>query len=198
MAVVTPRIAPFINVTFWVTSVWWELPRNHRGLDIATATAGGSVPIYSMCNGTVIRSEVSGSLTEKVGYGNVVIIKDDVTGMGFLYAHLSRRDVALGDHVVTGQQIGMEGETGEAYGMHLHLEMQDLTNHDWIYRAPKEVYTNPADWMGIPNVEGTECYYDGTPVPPTPPTPTTTRKHKFKWVLYAKNLRNKRIINLTN
>lgn len=198
MAVVTPRIAPFINVTFWVTSVWWELPRNHRGLDIATATAGGSVPIYSMCNGTVIRSEVSGSLTEKVGYGNVVIIKDDVTGMGFLYGHLARRDVALGDHVVTGQQIGMEGETGEAYGMHLHLEMQDLTNHDWIYRAPKEVYTNPADWMGIPNVEGTECYYNGIPVPPTPPTPTITRKHKFKWVLYAKNLRNKRTINLTN
>lgn len=191
MAVVTPRIAPFINVTFWVTSVWWELPRNHRGLDIATATAGGSVPIYSMCNGTVIRSEVSGSLTEKIGYGNVVIVEDDTTHMGFLYAHLARRDVALGDHVVVGQQIGMEGETGEAYGMHLHLEMQDLTNHSWQYGAPKEVYTNPADWMGIPNVEGTECYYDGTPVPPTP-TITTPKRKKFKWVLYSKKLRDRR------
>lgn len=190
MAVVNPRIAPFINVTFWVTSVWWELPRNHRGLDIATATAGGSVPIYSMCTGTVIRSEVSGSLTEKVGYGNVVIIEDDVTHMGFLYAHLARRDVSLGDHVVVGQQIGMEGETGEAYGMHLHLEMQDLTNHDWQYRAPKEVYTNPAEWMGIPNVEGTECYYDGTPVPPTPVV-STIKKNKFKWVIYARKFRNR-------
>ena len=191
MAVVTPRIAPFINVTFWVTSVWWELPRNHRGLDIATATAGGSVPIYSMCTGTVIRSEVSGSLTEKVGYGNVVIIKDDVTHMGFLYAHLARRDVALGDHVVTGQQIGMEGETGEAYGMHLHLEMQDLTNHDWIYRAEKEVYTNPAEWMGIPNVEGTECFYNGIPVPPPTPVVDVVKKNKFKWVLYARKFRNR-------
>ncbi len=190
MAVVNPRIAPFINVTFWVTSVWWELPRNHRGLDIATATAGGSVPIYSMCNGTVIRSEVSGSLTEKVGYGNVVIIEDDTTHMGFLFAHLDRRDVQLGDHVVIGQQIGMEGETGEAYGMHLHLEMQDLTNHEWMYRAEKEVYTNPAEWMGIPNVEGTECYYDGVPIPP--PTPTiTVKKHRFPWVLYAKKFRNR-------
>lgn len=190
MAVVNPRIAPFINVTFWVTSVWWELPRNHRGLDIATSTAGGSVPIYSMCNGTVIRSEVSGSLTEKVGYGNVVIIEDDTTHMGFLFAHLNRRDVQLGDHVVIGQQIGMEGETGEAYGMHLHLEMQDLTNHEWMYRAPKEVYTNPAEWMGIPNVEGTECYYDGVPIPP--PTPTiTVKKHRFPWVLYAKKFRNR-------
>lgn len=191
MAVVTPRIAPFINVTFWVTSVWWELPRNHRGLDIGTAIAGGSVPIYSMCTGTVIRSEVSGSLTEKVGYGNVVIIEDDVTHMGFLYAHLARRDVSLGDHVVTGQQIGMEGETGEAYGMHLHLEMQDLTNHAWQYRAPKEVYTNPAEWMGIPNVEGTECFYNGIPVPPQPPVVDVVKKNKFKWVLYARKFRNR-------
>lgn len=191
MAVVTPRIAPFINVTFWVTSVWWELPRNHRGLDIATATAGGSVPIYSMCTGTVIRSEVSGSLTEKVGYGNVVIIEDDVTHMGFLYAHLARRDVSLGDHVVVGEQIGMEGETGEAYGMHLHLEMQDLTNHAWQYRAPKEVYTNPAEWMGIPNVEGTECFYNGIPVPPPTPVVDIIKKNKFKWVLYARKFRNR-------
>lgn len=198
MAVVTPRIAPFINVTFWVTSEWWEQPRNHRGLDIATATAGGSVPIYSMCNGTVIRSDFSGSNNPKLGYGNVVIVEDDTTHMGFLYAHLDRRDVNVGDHVLIGQQLGMEGETGEAYGMHLHLEMQDLTNHAWQYQAPKEVYTNPAEWMGIPNVEGTECYYDGTPIPPTPPTPSLQRKNKFKWVLYAKKLRNKRTINLTN
>lgn len=192
MAVVTPRIAPFINVTFWVTSVWWEQPRNHKGLDIATATAGGSVPIYSMCTGTVVRSEVSGSLTEKIGYGNVVIIKDDTTGMGFLYAHLARRDVQLGDHVVVGQQIGMEGETGEAYGMHLHLEMQDISSHSWDYSYNKSLYTDPTAFMGIPNVEGTECYYNGTPVPPTPTPTETTKRKKFKWVLYARNLRNKR------
>lgn len=191
MAVVNPRIAPFINVTFWVTSVWWELPRNHKGLDIATATAGGPVPIYSMCNGTVVRSEVSGSLTEKVGYGNVVIVKDDTTGMGFLFGHLSRRDVALGDHVIVGQQIGMEGETGEAYGMHLHLEMQDISTHSWDYSYNKSLYTNPAEWMGIPNVEGTECYYDGTPVPPPTPEKKSNKKNKFKWVIYARKFRNR-------
>lgn len=190
MAVVNPRIAPFINVTFWVTSVWWEEPRNHRGLDIATATAGGSVPIYSMCNGTVIRSEYSGTAT--TGYGNVVIVEDDTTHMGFLFAHLNSRSVNLGDHVVTGQPIGMEGSTGDSTGMHLHLEMQDLTNHAWQYRAPKEVYTNPAEWMGIPNVEGTECYYNGTPIPPTPPPVISGKKKKFKWVLYARKLRNMR------
>ena len=189
---VTPNIAPFINVTFWVTSPFWEQPRNHKGLDIATATAGGSVPVYSMCNGTVVRSDYSGTAT--TGYGNVVIIKDSTTNMGFLFAHLNSRSVNLGDTVVIGQQIGMEGSTGDSTGMHLHLEMQDLTNHSWDYSYVYSLYTNPATWMGIPNVLGTECYYNGTPVPPTPPPTTSIKKNKFKWVLYARKLRNNRTI----
>lgn len=194
MAVVTPRIAPFINVTFWVTSEWWEQPRNHKGLDIATASALGPVPIYSMCNGTVVRSDVSGSLTEKVGYGNVIIVKDDFTGMGFLFAHLSRRDVIVGDHVQIGEPIGMEGETGEAYGMHLHLEMQDISIHDWDYSYIKSLYTNPAEWMGIPNVEGTECFYNGTPIPPKPPI--TKKEKNFPWFIVANKNRQKLIKSL--
>ena len=30
MADYNARIAPFINVIFYVTSIWWEEPRNHR------------------------------------------------------------------------------------------------------------------------------------------------------------------------
>lgn len=30
MATIEARIAPFINIEFVVTSVWWEEPRNHR------------------------------------------------------------------------------------------------------------------------------------------------------------------------
>lgn len=181
---VNANIAPFINVTFWVTSEWWEQPRNHRGLDIATATAGGSVPVYSMTDGVVYRSDFSGSNEEKTGYGNVIIIKDS-NGMGYLYAHLNSRDVSVGDTVKQGQKIGMEGETGEAYGMHLHVEMQDISSHEWVYRADKSYYSNPADYMGIPNVEGTECYYDGTPYTPTPII-TIKKKHKFKFYFYKR------------
>lgn len=89
MAQYQARIAPFINIEFVVTSVWWEEPRNHRGLDIATYhSAGDNVPVYSMCNGTVVRNQYN-----EGGYGNYIIMKDDETGMGFLYAHL--RDPAL-------------------------------------------------------------------------------------------------------
>lgn len=50
--------------------------------------------------------------------------------------------------------------------------------------------SDPATPLGLPNEEGGPYIYDGTPVPPTPPG--TFRKSKFKWVLYARKLRNKR------
>lgn len=60
----------------------------------------------------------------------------------------------------------MNGTTGSSTGIHLHLEMQDISQHDWIYQAPKETYTNPAEFMGIPNQEGISVIYYGTPIPP--------------------------------
>lgn len=70
--------------------------------------------------------------------------------------------------------------------------MQDISQHEWQYQAPKEVYTNPATFMGIPNQEGISVIYYGTPIPPAP---TQIKKKKFKWVLYANKIRNR---NLTN
>lgn len=184
MAQYNARISPFIDIEFVVTSVWWEEPRNHKGLDIATYTsAGTNVPVYSMCDGTVNYVGYDAD-----GYGNYLILKDSTTGMGFLYAHLrDAPSLQVGDSVVIGQQVGIEGTTGHSTGIHLHLEMQDISQHSWQYNASKEVYTNPADFMGIPNVEGITVYYDGTPVPPAPIY--KSRKNNFKWVLYARKKR---------
>lgn len=175
MADYNARIAPFIDIVFYVTSAWWEQPRNHRGIDLST---GGNDPLYSMCDGYVYYVGY-----DATGYGNYLIMKDGTTGMGFLYGHLKEpTTLSVGDPVVIGQQVGIEGTTGHSTGNHLHLEMQDISQHEWQYQAPKEVYTNPADFMGIPNVEGISVYYDGTPIPPTPPTPTS----KKNWWKYRK------------
>lgn len=66
--------------------------------------------------------------------------------------------------------------------------MQDISTHSWIFNAPKETYTNPALFLGIPNVEGTVAIYYGIPVP------ITSKRNKFKWVLYARKLRERRIL----
>lgn len=96
MADYQARIAPFINIEFVVTSEFWEQPRNHRGLDIATYnSAGTNVPLYSMCNGEVILKAY-----DATGYGNYIIMKDSTTKLGFLYGHL--RDASnknVGDSV---------------------------------------------------------------------------------------------------
>lgn len=161
MADYEARIAPFINVTFYVTSEWWEQPRNHRGLDIATPSSLGNVPLYSMCDGTLHYKGY-----DEGGYGNYIILKDSATGMGFLYAHLHEPSpLNVGESVTKGSFVGLEGTTGSSTGIHLHLEMQDISSHEWIYHAEKEVYTNPAEFMGIPNVEGISAIYYGVPEP---------------------------------
>lgn len=194
MADYEARIAPFINETFYVTSEWWEQPRNHRGLDIATPKALGNVPLYSMCKGTIVHKA-----WDEDGYGNYIIMKDSITGMGFLYAHMvNPSPLNIGDTVEIGSYVGNEGTTGSSTGIHLHVEMQDISSHSWIFGADKSYYSNPAEFMGFPNKEGISIIYYGTPKPPDPPTPPTPlnyKKSKFKWVLYARKLRNRR--NLT-
>lgn len=191
MADYEARIAPFINVTFYVTSEWWEQPRNHRGLDIATPSSLGNIPLYSMCNGTVVHKAY-----QEDGYGYYIIMKDSTSGMGFLYAHMNEASpLNVNDTVQIGQFVGNEGTTGSSTGIHLHLEMQDISIHDWEFHAPKDVYTNPAEFMGIPNQEGISAIYYGTPLPPEP---IPIKKSKFKWVLYARKLRDKRINFINN
>ena len=178
MADYKARIAPIINEEFTDTSVWWELPRNHKGLDIST---GRNSPLYSMAKGQVVRSDYSSS------YGNVLIIKDVNTKMGFLYAHM--KDLPLvkyGEFVDVGTLVGYEGTTGDSTGIHLHIEMQDLSLHDWIYTSDKSYYSDPAAFMGIPNIEGITAIYEGTP---TPPEPTRGKKKKYPFVLYARKIR---------
>ncbi len=186
------NIAPFINTTFYITSKWWNVRTNpvtgqteiHRGLDIAT---GGNDAVYSMLTGIVH------SLGTSSSRGNWIIIKDNnpsssTYGYATLYMHL--RDLPIvnqGDSVVAGQQVGVEGTTGQSTGIHLHVEMQDLNrfNDVWTATYNQSDYLDPTQFMGIPNVEGTECYYDGTPY--IPPTPTVTiKKHKFKFYFYKR------------
>lgn len=105
-----------------------------------------------------------------------------------MYGHMHQPSpLNVGDTVQIGQQVGLEGTTGSSTGIHLHLELQDISEHSWIYRAPKEVYSNPAEFMGIPNQEGISVFYNGTPIPPEPPTPTSKSN---KWL----RLRSRKLI----
>lgn len=69
-------------------------------------------------------------------YGNAVKIKHS-NGYYTLYAHLNRVDVKVGQEVQQGQVIGYMGNSGNAYGAHLHFEV----------RNEKDVRINPTPYI---------------------------------------------------
>lgn len=91
----------------------------HRGTDYM---ADRGTPIYSVAEGTVVASTESGP-----GWGVYVKIAHNINGTSVtsLYAHMDygTRAVQVGDTVSAGQLIGQVGDSGRAYGTHLHLEV---------------------------------------------------------------------------
>ncbi|ACZ32441.1 Peptidase M23 (plasmid) [Xylanimonas cellulosilytica DSM 15894] len=99
--------------------------RLHAGIDLASGTG----PVVAAAAGIV-----SGTPTSATG-GNIVEINHG-GGLVTRYLHLTSRTVAVGDRVWAGRQIGIEGQTGNVSGVHLHFEV--VTNGQPI---------NPRGWL---------------------------------------------------
>lgn len=89
----------------------------HTGIDLDLYNHTHS-PIYAACDGTVIRTEY---LTYSYGYHVVIDCGD---GWTTLYAHMSEIQVAPGQYVGQGTQLGYSGVTGYTTGEHLHFEIR--------------------------------------------------------------------------
>lgn len=85
--------------------------QKHLGYDIASQRKN---PVRASNSGVVVFSDDLGI------YGNTLII-DHGMGVATLYAHLSGMTVQRGDTVAKGDTIGGTGETGLAFGDHLHF-----------------------------------------------------------------------------
>lgn len=79
-------------------------------------------------SGTPIVAPYSGSISyvayQAAGAGYYVVEHSD-DGRDYVFMHLLKGStaVALGDHVKTGQRLGLVGATGDASGPHLHFEV---------------------------------------------------------------------------
>ena len=106
---------------------------NHRAIDIV-ANNRLETNIIALESGIVetVVNNVKGSNHKSKGlatYGNFVKIKQD-DGKTALYAHMKYGSVKVkkGEYIKKGTAIGTIGETGNAYGKHLHLEIHNQNN----------------------------------------------------------------------
>jgi murein DD-endopeptidase MepM/ murein hydrolase activator NlpD len=53
-----------------------------------------------------------------------MVVIDHGGGWQTRYLHMDRRDVAVGNTVSQGRQIGIVGNTGDSSGPHLHYEQK--------------------------------------------------------------------------
>ncbi|MGH3472676.1 MAG: M23 family metallopeptidase, partial [Nocardioidaceae bacterium] len=87
----------------------------HTGIDFATSCG---TPVVAIDNGAISDEgyDIGGW-----AYGNQIRLRLS-NGDQVWYNHLSAIQTTTGAHVVEGQQLGQVGETGNAYGCHLHFE----------------------------------------------------------------------------
>jgi len=88
-----------------------EPRRPHGGVDVAGPKG---TPVVAPAGGKVILA-----LPDMYFEGNAIFL-DHGHGLKSVFMHLSRLDVAEGDIVRQGQQIGAIGATGRVTGAHLH------------------------------------------------------------------------------
>jgi murein DD-endopeptidase MepM/ murein hydrolase activator NlpD len=121
--------------------------RLHAGVDLA---APHGTPIRAAGAGVVVMAGAA------QGYGNAVLIDH---GDGFLthYGHLAVITVAVGQRVAAGQEIGLEGSTGNSTRPHLHFEV-----HQGSYQNPIE----PTGWLRAHGVAIPGCSPLAVPAEP--------------------------------
>lgn len=87
-------------------------------------------------------SPVSGkisNITKQNEMGNVIYLEDVEMGNIHVFAHMSRIDVKVGDHIKLGQILGVTGNTGrKTTAPHLHYEV--IT-----FRQPNKLKPTPYD-----------------------------------------------------
>jgi len=125
----------------------------HTGIDI---DAQLGTPVLAAGAGTVVwagggfYTGVIDNTTDP--YGLAVSIRHDFGFQGkplfTLYAHMSKVDVTVGQHVEAGEQIGLVGETGKTTGPHLHFEVR-LAENLYHHTLNPELWLSPPQGYGV-------------------------------------------------
>jgi murein DD-endopeptidase MepM/ murein hydrolase activator NlpD len=93
----------------------WGAGRNHTGQDVFAKC--GTKEVAARAGKVAFVGNDAG------GYGHYLVINTKREDHAHLYAHMKRKPrVGRGDHVRTGEKVGVVGQSGNAQGCHLHFE----------------------------------------------------------------------------
>ena len=123
----------------------------HYGIDLSSTTAPTGVPIIAIADMVVTRAFNAGTGGNATAGGYVKGHTLD-GAYTFSYNHMAPGTVSpnAGDTIPGGTQIGVEGQTGNVTGTHLHLEIYEGALDDpW---APP--YGNPIDPLPVLRAHG--------------------------------------------
>lgn len=86
-------------------------------------------------------------------YGNLVVIQHSISDataqpVFTLYGHMHRVDVQTGQVVKQGQTLGIVGDSGVAFGPHLHFEVRVGNASDWRSTRNPELWIYPYRTFG--------------------------------------------------
>jgi murein DD-endopeptidase MepM/ murein hydrolase activator NlpD len=133
---VSPVPGAVIGAHFGQYGIW---SRYHTGLDFR---AGHGTPIRAVKAGVVLFAGNSGDWA-----GNHVAIRH-ADGRTTMSSHMSSMAVRGGQTVHAGQVIGYVGQTGRAFGAHLHFELYPVgVKYGDVYKA-----INPIPWLNAQGV----------------------------------------------
>lgn len=133
----SPVPGAVVGASFGQYGLW---SRYHTGLDFRAAYG---VPIRAVRSGVVLFAGNSGNWA-----GNHIAVKHG-DGMTTMSSHMSSMSVSSGQSVQAGQVIGYVGQTGRAFGAHLHFELYpNGVKYGDVYRA-----VNPQPWLRANGVQ---------------------------------------------
>lgn len=130
----------------WVRGFTWY----HNGVDITSMQFG--TPVLAAQTGVVIFAG-----WDPFGAGYAVKI-NHCGGLATAYGHMEKLLVSLGQSVTVGQEIGLQGSTGDSTGPHVHF----MTWWDNVPFDPLCVYAS------LDGMHATS-HYGGCPAPQTAP-----------------------------
>lgn len=110
--------------------------RMHNGIDLVSKV--GNRNLFAVGSGYV-QKIVTGKDKSTTGFGNYIWIRYPDYNLSLIYAHCNKILKKKGDKVKKGDIVAVEGKTGAATGVHLHLGMTRIGSDVWLNPANFDV-----------------------------------------------------------